>query len=70
MQIFEMLLTVICSVFASGGFWAWWSHKADKKDLRTKLLLEICRDRILTLGMTFIYRGYLTQRNMSILFII
>lgn len=57
----QTAITVFCSVAASSGFWAWMSKRSDKNDARTKLLLGICHDRMLYLGLLYIDRGYLSR---------
>lgn len=55
------VITVIGSVVASGGFWSLIQKKADRKDTKTKLLIGMCHDRILYLGMLYIERGSITR---------
>ena len=57
----QMLVTVVCAVLASSGFWAYLQRKADKKDVRTQMLIGLGHDRIVYLGMTYIKRGYITK---------
>ena len=58
----QMVFTIICSVIASSGFWAYVQHRCDKKDSKTKLLLGIAHDRIMELGMSYLERGdWITQ---------
>lgn len=57
----QMLLTVVCAVLASSGFWAFLQKRADKKDVRTQMLLGLGHDRIMYLGMQYIERGYITR---------
>ena len=57
----EMVLTIICSVIASSGFWAYLNKKAEKKDAKTEMLVGLAHDRILYLGMQYVERGYITQ---------
>lgn len=57
----QMFLTVVCSVIASSGFWAYVQKRMDKKDLRTQMLVGLGHDRIIDLGMGYIDRGYITQ---------
>ena len=57
----QIIVTVICSVIASSGFWAWMSQRSDKKDIKTKMLIGLGHDRIMYLGMKYIERGYITS---------
>ena len=58
---FKMVLTIVCSVVASSGFWTFLQNRKDKKDRRTELLIGLAHDRIIYLGMSYIDRGYITQ---------
>lgn len=57
----QILVTVISSVLASSGLWAWLSKKAEKKDRKTDMLIGLAHDRILSLGMFYIDRGWITS---------
>lgn len=57
----QMTLTVVCSVIASSGFWAYISRRTDRKDVKTEMLIGLGHDRIVYLGMVYIERGYITQ---------
>lgn len=61
MSLVEMAITIICSVTASSGFWAWWQKRSDKKDAKTEMLIGLGHDRIITLGMGYIERGWITE---------
>lgn len=58
---FQMVATVVCSVVASSGFWAWLQKKRDSKDARTQLLIGLAHDRIIYLGMKYVERGWISQ---------
>lgn len=58
---FQMIVTVVCSVLASSGLWAFVQRRMDKKDAKTELLIGIAHDRIVFLGMSYVSRGYITQ---------
>lgn len=58
---FQMIVTVVCSVLASSGLWAFVQKRMDKKDAKTELLIGIAHDRIVFLGMSYVSRGYITQ---------
>lgn len=57
----ELIVTIVCSVVASSGFWAFLQNRKEKKDVRTKMLIGLGHDRIMSLGMTYINRGYITK---------
>lgn len=56
-----MIITIVCSVLASSGFWAYVQKRSDKNDLRTQMLIGLGHDRIIYLGMSYIDRGWITQ---------
>lgn len=57
----QMAVTVVCAVLASSGFWAWMTARREKKDAKTKMLLGLGHDRIISLSMKYIERGWITQ---------
>lgn len=59
----QMLLTIIGSVLASSGFWAFMTKRADKNDAKTELLIGLAHDRILYLGKQYVTRGYITPEE-------
>lgn len=59
----QMFLTILCSIIASSGFWAYIQKRFEKKDVRTKLVLGLAHDRIIWLGMQYIDRGWITERE-------
>jgi hypothetical protein len=56
----QIVLTIIGSVIASSGFWAYLQKNLDKKDVKTEMLIGLGHDRIIYLGMCYIerYRKY------------
>lgn len=56
----QMVITIICSVLASSGFWVWITQKAERKDVKTEMLIGLGHDRIVYLGTLYIERGYIT----------
>lgn len=48
------------SVLASSGFWAFLQKHFDRNDAIKRLLIGIGHDRIMTLGLSYIQRGYIT----------
>lgn len=56
-----MILTITGSVIASSGFWLYIQKNLDKKSATTQLLLGLAYNQIITLGVTYIERGYITK---------
>jgi len=57
----QIIITILCSVIASSGFWAFITKISEKKDVRTQMLIGLGHDRIMYLGMKYIERGEITQ---------
>lgn len=57
----QMLVTIVCAVIASSGFWAYIQKRNENKDAKSRMLLGLAHDRIIFLGMTYIERGWITQ---------
>lgn len=53
----ESIITIVCSVLASSGLWAFLTKIADKKDIKNQMLVGLAHDRILYLGMAYLERG-------------
>lgn len=59
-HFFELALTVLASVLASSGFWAFIQSRRDKKDAKTQMILGLGHDRIMNQGVFYIKRGWIT----------
>lgn len=57
----QMIITIICSVMASSGFWAFAQKRMDKKDVTKEMLVGLAHDRITYLGLCYIERGWITK---------
>ncbi len=57
----QMVITVLCSVLASSGFWAWLMNRRDKKDKNAKMILGLGHDRIIFLALKYIDRGWISS---------
>ena len=57
----ELVVTVLCAVAASSGFWAFIQKATDKNDKGRRLLVGIAHDRITFLGMQYIRNGSITH---------
>ena len=57
----NILITILCTLLASAGFWAFMTNVADKKSAKSKMLLGLGHDRIMFLSMKYIERGNITR---------
>lgn len=57
----QVIVTIVGSILASSGLWAWISKRSEKKDIKTRMLVGLAHDRIMALGMNYIERGWITQ---------
>lgn len=64
----QILVTVLCSVLASSGLWAFLQKREERKvaenkqnSVESQMLVGLAHDRIIYLGMAYIERGYITQ---------
>lgn len=57
----QMVITIVGTVIASSGFWAYITQRHDRNDVKTQMLIGLGHDRILYLGTSYIERGYITS---------
>lgn len=57
----EIIITALVSVFASSGFWAYWSKKNVDKSCQTKLLRGLAHDRIIQSGRHYLERQWISD---------
>lgn len=57
----EMFAGIVCAVLASTGLWSYLQKRSDRKDVKTRMLIGLAHDRIISLGMQYIERGWITQ---------
>ena len=57
----QIIITLVCSLAASSGFWAFVTMKLSRNDVKTQMLIGLAHDRIMYLGMGYIERGWITQ---------
>lgn len=57
----QMVVTIVCAVIASSGFWAFIQRKNENKDVKSQMLIGLAHDRIVFLGMKYIERGWISQ---------
>lgn len=66
--LLDYALTIVVTLLASSGFWAFFEYKLRRKDVENdqrtqqlELLRGLAHDRIIYLGMHYIERGYITH---------
>ena len=66
----DLIVTIVCAVLASSGFWTWWNNRSarsiqkDELDAaQSEMLVGLAHDRIVTKGLKYIDRGYITQEE-------
>lgn len=57
----QTLVTVVCTLIASSGFWAFISASQEKKSAKSKMLLGLGHDRIISLGREYIKQGWISK---------
>lgn len=61
----EVIITIVCSIFASTGFWAFVTARMQRRDKKVsaegKMLSGLAHDRICYLGEEYIKRGYISR---------
>lgn len=65
MEPWLTIITVVCSVVASSGFWAFLQKHTDKKDAKSRMILGLGHDRLLFLCVTYINRGSITHDELE-----
>ena len=65
----QMIVTIVCSVLASSGFWAYMMNRAERTDVKTRMLIGLGHDRVMYLGMEYIKRGYITSDEYENLYV-
>lgn len=59
--VIQTIATILCSVIASSGFWTFVIKKNEKNDSTRKMILGLGHNQIMTLGMSYIAKGEITQ---------
>jgi len=57
----NIIITILCTLLASNGFWLLITKIADNKSAKTKMLLGLGHDRIMFLCTKHIERGQISQ---------
>lgn len=57
----QTIVTIVCAILASSGFWAYLQSKSKHDDAKSQMLIGLAHDRIIALGMSYIERGWISQ---------
>lgn len=60
-NLVEIIITVVCSVIASSGFWTFVSKRRDNNNAEAKMLLGLGHVKIIETCEKYIERGYIRQ---------
>ena len=61
MEIITLIVSIVCSVLASSGFWAFLQARNNRDNAERQMLKGLAHDRIMELGLEYIDRGYLSK---------
>lgn len=59
------LVIVVGSMLGSGGFWKYLDSRGVKNNAQTQLMMGIAYDKITTLGIEYINRGWITKDELE-----
>ena len=59
----DLVVTIVCTVLASSGFWALVIRVTDKRSATSRMLKGLGHDRICCLGDIYLRRGYISKEE-------
>lgn len=68
MHWIELVITVICAVFASNGFWSLLQSRKEKKDAKVQMILGLGHDRIIHLCKFYLEQGWISADDFENLY--
>lgn len=57
------IITSVAAIFASTGFWTFFTKKYESDTAEEKLLMGLAHDRLINLSTKYIHRGYITHEE-------
>lgn len=60
-QMAIALISAVAGVATSSGFWAYFQKRSDKNSATARLLMGLAYDKIITVGMAYIHRGWVSK---------
>ena len=67
-DLVEIIITVVCSVIASSGFWTFISKRRDNNDSKAEMLLGLGHIKIIETCEKYINRGYISEEEYDSLY--
>ncbi len=61
--VIASILASVASVLASAGFWGWLQARDKKKSALSRVVRGLAYDKIVTLGMAYIERGWISREE-------
>lgn len=58
-----ILLTAVCSIIASSGFWSWIQHKTTLTSATERMIKGLAHERIVCVGNRYIRRGWISTEE-------
>ena len=59
------VVIIVGSMLGSGGFWKYLEHRTRKNSANSRLMMGIAYDKITTLGLQYIERGWITKDELE-----
>lgn len=59
----QLILTIFGTIAASSGFWAYIQRRDTAKSMHSQLMLGLAYDKIISMGLDFIARGWITSEE-------
>lgn len=57
----NLIVSILITFVASSGFWTYIASFKEKRSMQSELLIGLAHDRIISLGLIYITRGWITQ---------
>lgn len=61
----NLVLSAFAIIGSSVGFWAWLQSRNVRKNALTRLMMGIAHEQIITKGLFYVNRGYITSEEYS-----
>ncbi len=61
----QLVIVSVTSVIASSGFWAWLQSRKKEKTSTDQLLMVLARDRLISQGMRYIQRKWISNDELD-----